>query len=131
RRYPCRHRVGRREFENVDVPEPLLHLRQAGSDRRVVQHIGADGSRDDTVVDEVGHDRVQLEGAARHERDPEAVRTERLRDRTAYSTGACTEDGDDRHGAHRTRTSGTADMPGPRTCCGSGASSITIFTGTR
>src|SRR5260370_27539871 len=33
--------------------------------------------------------------------------------------------------AHRTRTSGTADMPGPSTCCGSAPSSMTILTGTR
>src|SRR5438309_6741726 len=32
---------------------------------------------------------------------------------------------------HRTWTVGTTDMPGPRGYCGSGASSKTIFTGTR
>src|SRR2546422_781711 len=94
RRRPWRHR---RELEDVDRAEALLHRGEAGRDRLSVARVGAKGGRDDAVSGELGYERLLRGGVARQECHAVTVRAERLGDRQPHS-GAGAEDCDDGHG---------------------------------
>ena len=97
RRYARQSSVGRRELENIDLAEVLLRRRETGDDRRTVEHVGAKGIRFDALFGELGHDRLQLGGTTRQERDVEAASPEGFGDGEPHS-GTCTDDGDNWHG---------------------------------